>query len=275
MAKIIAFANQKGGVGKTTLSVLTASWLAQIERKRVLVVDMDAQGSATNVLLRKTPMTSTRSEQLLDPALKKVQVQTVELTPPLPVYHKRLDPVAYEPATVDLIGSYSGDAQGYEAEALPLNLIGNPAKQIEKLRKNYDYIILDCPPSLGRRLASALVAADYVICPVKLSGMALDGLGNLIRTIIGVKKQLNNKLNLAGIVCNEFIPITSNRNTLKELQEDSTMSKLLFNTKIRQNGPTDMAMTKGIPIWAAPSAYKALEEFQTLIQEIKGRILSV
>lgn len=86
MATVIAFANQKGGVGKTTLSVLCACWLAQFARKNVLYVDFDAQGSATNILVGRKNMTSTRSEHLFENQLDEIKSQKVALPLPLPIY---------------------------------------------------------------------------------------------------------------------------------------------------------------------------------------------
>mgnify|MGYP000141852363 CR=1 FL=1 len=273
MATVIAFANQKGGVGKTTLSVLCACWLAQFARKKVLYIDFDAQGSATNVLVGRDKMTSSRSEVLLETDPGEIKVQKVDLKAPLPIYRKRIDnDAAFESASIDLIGSFSGDAKGYDTEALPLASIANPAKHLAKLKKNYDYVVIDCPPSLGRRLSAALCAADQVICPIKLSGQAIDGLGNLFRTILGIRQRINPKLNILGVVINEFSTGATHAESLENLRQDKVMGRLLFKTKIRRNAPTDTAMTRGLPIWALPSAFKALDEFSELMREMLKRI---
>ena len=273
MATVIAFANQKGGVGKTTLSVLCACWLAQFARKKVLFIDFDAQGSATNVLVGRKNMTSTRSELLFEKEVSDVTTQKVTLPLPLPIYKKRINnDDVYKEAFLDLIGSYSGDAKGYDTEALPLASIADGARNIARLKSAYDYIVIDCPPSLGRRLSAALCATDYVICPIKLSGQAVDGLGNLVRTIIGIKERINKKLNFLGVVINEFSTGTTHAESLSNLRKDKTMSKLLFKTLIRRNAPTDTAMTRGLPIWALPSAFKALDEFSAFMTEMLERV---
>ena len=273
MATVIAFANQKGGGGKTTLSVLCACWLAQFARKNVLYVDFDAQGSATNILVGRKNMTSTRSEHLFENQLDEIKSQKVALPLPLPIYRKRINNDAvFQEATLDLIGSYSGDAKGYDTEALPLASIADGAKNIARLKSDYDFIVIDCPPSLGRRLSAALCATDYVICPIKLSGQAVDGLGNLVRTIIGIKERINHKLNFLGVVINEFSTGATHAESLSNLRKDKTMSKLLFKTLIRRNAPTDTAMTRGLPIWSLPSAFKALDEFSAFMVEMLERI---
>lgn len=273
MSNVIAFANQKGGVGKTTLSLMSACWLAQFARKKVLYIDFDAQGSATNVMVGRKNLTSTRSGALFEDELPEVKVQTVELEPPLAIYKKRInDDSVYEKASLDLIGSYSGDAKGYDTESLPLAKIVNPAKHLAALTSKYDYIVIDCPPSLGRRLSAAMAASDFVICPIKLSGQAVDGLGNLIRTVLGVKAKINRKLNFLGVVVNEFSPSAAHNNTLEALQSDATLQKLLFTNRIRRNLPTDTAITKGQPLWTLPSAYKALDEFSDFMREMLDRI---
>ena len=273
MATVIAFANQKGGVGKTTLSVLCACWLAQFARKKVLFIDFDAQGSATNVLVGRKNMTSTRSELLFEKEVGDVTAQKVTLPLPLPIYKKRINNEdVYQEAFMDLIGSYSGDAKGYDTEALPLASIADGARNIARLKSKYDYIVIDCPPSLGRRLSAALCATDYVICPIKLSGPAVHGLGNLVRTIIGIQARINKKLNFLGVVINEFSTGTTHAESLSNLRKDKTMSKLLSKTLIRRNAPTDTAMTRGLPIWALPSAFKALDEFSAFMTEMLERV---
>ena len=271
-AKIIAFTNQKGGVGKTTLAVMTACWLAQHDRKKVLVVDMDAQGSASSFFVGRKNLTGTKSDDLFYEDLKDIQVQKVELEQPYPIYNKKFFPTAklQAKASLDLIGSGSVDGSGYDTESLPIELINNPDKHLRGLAKKYDYIILDCPPSLGRRLLATIIAADYVICPMKLSGSALEGLQLLMFTIANMKKKFNPNLRILGFVVNEFRSIASNKMTLAELQS-SPLKQMLFETCIRHNAPTDMAMTKGSPLWCTASAFKAIEQFESLMKEIENR----
>lgn len=272
VAKIIAFTNQKGGVGKTTLAVMTACWLAQHERKRVLVVDMDAQGSASSFFVGRKNLNGTKSDDLFYDELPDVKIQKVDLEQPYPIYFKKFFPTEelQAAASVDLIGSGSVDGSGYDTESLPIELISNPAKHLHKLAANYDYVVLDCPPSLGRRLLATIIASDYVVCPMKLSGSALEGLQLLMYTIANMKKKFNPKLKILGFVVNEFRSIASNKMTLDELQA-SPLKQMLFETCIRHNAPTDMAMTKGTPLWCTASAFKAIEQFESLMNEFEKR----
>lgn len=270
-AKILAFPNQKGGVGKTTLAVMTACWLAQHERKRVLVVDMDAQGSASSFFVGRENLDGTQSDELFEDALAEIKPQTVELEPPLAVYKRFFDAEQMKPATLDLIGSGSIDGSGYDTESLPLEQVHNPARHIRRLAENYDFIIIDCPPSLGRRLVATIIAAQYVACPMKLSGSAIEGLELLMHSVAAIKKKYNPRLKLLGFIINEFRPIASNKMTLEDLQA-SSIQKLLFQTCMRHSACTDMAMTKGLPLWCTLSAFRAIELFQNLMQEIDERI---
>lgn len=272
VAKIIAFTNQKGGVGKTTLAVMTACWLAQHDRKKVLVVDMDAQGSASSFFVGRDNLKGTKSDDLFNETISDLTVQKVELEEPYPIYFKKFfqTPELQAKASIDLIGSGSVDGSGYDTESLPIDQISNPAVHLRRLAKDYDYIVLDCPPSLGRRLLATIIASDYVICPMKLSGSALEGLQLLMFTIANMKQNFNPNLEIAGFVINEFRPIASNKMTLEELQ-NSPLRQTLFETCIRHNAPTDMAMTKGSPLWCTASAFRAIEQFAALMDEIQQR----
>ena len=252
MGRIIAFANQKGGVGKSTMTVQGAFYFALQEKKKVLVVDMDAQANSTATLIgRKTPLTSTRSEHLFDRELDELKAQKTEFG-------------------IDVIGSSLTDDDGYDVESLPVEMAALPSMHLEKLRDQYDYIFIDCPPTLGRRLLSALLAADYVIMPVKLSGYAVDGLQRLFNTLVTIKEGFNPSLEILGAIINEYDGTAAHRIALAEVQE--ALPGLVFNHYLRHRSPIDMA-SRGEPVWKVRNGQRAAEEFAAIFKEMKQKII--
>ena len=139
MGKVIAFANQKGGVGKSTLTVQAAFYLRKHRKKKVLVIDIDSQGNTTESLTQGQPYTATSSAALFEPNLEELGI---------------FDDTPYG---VDLIGSEQNSNEGYDIESRELDVIRNPAANIQAIKDAYDYILVDCPPSLGRKLLGGLV----------------------------------------------------------------------------------------------------------------------
>lgn len=249
MTKVIAFANQKGGVGKTTFAVQLAYFLRLKKQKTVLVVDMDAQASASETLLEGETLSSTTSQDLFNDDLEEVTVQKT-------------------PRGIDLIGS-DQSPEGYDVEAIPLVQAMNPRKHLENIAKDYDFVIIDCPPSLGRRLAGALICADFVVCPIKLSGYAVSGLKNLFGTILQVKKRSNRRLKTLGVAVNEFQDTAAQREALFAVSQ--AIPGLVFQTKIRSRSPIDVA-SRGKPISEVRNGQRAAEEMSGLFNEILKRI---
>jgi len=182
MAKIIAIANQKGGVGKTTTSVNLAASLAVAER-RTLLVDCDPQGNATSGLGLHRDQIQKDLYQLLQPT------ETICTT--------ALSHLHIIPATRELIGAE------VELQALP-GRARVLRDSLNRVVSQYDYVILDCPPSLGLLTVNALTAAKTVIIPLQCEYYAMEGLSQLIRTIQLVKRSLNPKLGIEGILLTMF-----------------------------------------------------------------------
>lgn len=175
MGKIIAIANQKGGVGKTTTSVNLGAGLAQVGKK-VLLVDIDAQGNAT------TGVGIEKSE--LDQCIYNVLVEDADVQGVIQkTATENLDVL---PATIQLAGA--------EIELVPtISREVRLQRALQPVRDEYDYIIIDCPPSLGLLTINALTAADSVIIPVQCEYYALEGLSQLLNTVRLVQKHLNKK----------------------------------------------------------------------------------
>ena len=251
MVKRIAFANQKGGVGKSTICTQIAFHLARIDKARVLVVDMDAQGNSSTTLRQNIPLSGTQTNDLYQKELEKIEPMHLE-------------------CGVDLIGTNKNDRESYETEALPLEHAMYPRKHLEKLFDQYDYILFDCPPSLGRKLLSALLATEYVVCPVKLSGYAVDGLAGLFETLFDVKKKMNPDLKILGAIVNEYDRSVAHNQALSAVRK--VLDNYVFKNIIYHRSPIDTATMQGVPIWKVRNGTKAAQEFSAVAKELKNKI---
>ncbi len=182
VGKIIAITNQKGGVGKTTTSVNLGACLAYIG-KRVLLVDIDPQGNATSGLgIEKADVDHCVYDILVDDA------DVTEIIKPTSV--ENLDVI---PATIQLAGA--------EIELVPtISREVRLKRALESVKQNYDYMIIDCPPSLGLLTINALTASDSVVIPVQCEYYALEGLSQLLNTVRLVQKHLNTDLMIEGVL---------------------------------------------------------------------------
>ena len=250
----IAFANQKGGVGKSTICTQIAFQLAIKEKKKVLIVDMDAQGNTTTVLMQGKPLTGTRTVELFNEDLKEISVTETDFG-------------------IDLIGSPKNDREGYNVESLPIEAALVPRKNLEKIWDDYDFVLIDCPPSLGRKLLSALNATKYVLCPIKLSGFAVDGLEGLFMTIYDVKQQINHELEVLGILINEYDQSAAHNKALERVRE--AMEDMVFKSFLRHRPPLDTATMEGQPIWRVRNGQRAAEEMKAVVNEMQTRINTI
>ena len=256
MRKIICIANQKGGVGKTTTAINLAASLAAAEQK-TLLIDCDSQGNATSGVGIDKIIISKKN--LYHSLIGKFPLKDVIIGTQLPL----LDVV---PANQDLIG--------IEIEFVALE---NREKRLRNLLNTldmaYDFVIIDCPPSLGFLTINALVASDSLIIPLQCEYFAMEGLGHLLNTVKLVKTRLNPSLGLAGILLTMF----DTRNLLSHrVTEDvrKHLGKKVFSTIIHRSVRLSESPSHGLPIILYDVRSRGAIAYMELAQELmtNGRI---
>lgn len=249
MGKTIAIANQKGGVGKTTTSINLSASLAA-KGKKVLVIDTDPQGNTTSGFgVEKNDLDNTVYELMLSEcSIKECILNDV------------VDGVSIIPSNVNLA-------------AAEIELIGVDRKEyilkreVEWIKDNYDYIIIDCPPSLSMLTINAMTTADTVLVPIQCEYYALEGLSQLIHTINLVKERLNPDLDIEGVV---FTMYDSRTNLSMQVVENvkSNLSQKVFQTLIPRNIRLAEAPSYGMPINAYDPKSAGAEAYMQLAEEV-------
>ena len=250
--KVVAVANQKGGVGKTTTAINLASCVAD-QGRRVLLIDMDPQGNSSSGVGFEREMCEASIYHVL----------TGEATIDEIVYATDYDDLLLVPSTTDLAGAEI-ELVDHERREFVLR------EAIEAMERIFDFIILDCPPSLGLLTINALVAADTVLVPIQTEYYALEGLGHLLHTISLIHEHLNPRLALEGILLTMY----DARTNLSEQVADEVVDhfgELVFETVIPRNVKLSEAPSFGEPIISYDRSSRGSKSYQAFAQEFLER----
>lgn len=250
MGKIIAFANQKGGVGKTTTAVNLSASLAYRTRGRVLLVDSDPQGNATSGLgINKKEI----KRSVYDVFIKDVKAEDA-------IIHTKFKNLDVLPASIDLAAAEI-ELVDMEERALRLK------NALRKVRNNYDYICIDCPPSLGLITLNGLAACDTILVPIQCEFYALEGLSQLMATVRAVKKSYNQYIDLEGVLLTMYDGRLNL--TLQVVDEvKKYFPKKVFKTAIPRNVRLSEAPSFGQPVIYYDFASKGSQAYLALADEI-------
>ena len=251
MAKIIAVANQKGGVSKTTTSVNLAAYLAAKQQK-VLLVDCDPQGNASSGYgIEKSALDQTIYQVLIDNVAVKTVIQPTEFK------------VDVLPANIELAGA---EVELVAAISRETRL----KRALDTVKAAYDYIIIDCPPSLGLLTLNSLAAADSVLMPIQCEFYALEGVSQLMNTIELVRNNLNPSLEIEGVVMTMYDSRTKlAEQVVAEVREN--FGDVVYKTMIPRTVRLSEAPSYGQPIIYYDKRSKGADVYRNLAEEVIAR----
>jgi len=254
-AQVISISNQKGGVGKTTTSVNLGAGLALLHHKKVLLVDMDAQGHIGTSLQHLT----TNGMGIGDVLVSK-NGSIMDVIVPTDVPHLDMTP---------------SDHSLLDAESQLASTIGREfilRKALTRARTYYDFILIDCPPNLGNLTVNAYVASDYLLIPCDLSALALEGMEGILDVVDTVNLRLNHPLRLLGVLTTRVDRrnLVMNEAVFERLRE--VFSDKMFRTQISVNTDLNKAQLAGKPIFTYARSSAGAKDYQAFADEVLQRL---
>ena len=250
MGNIIAIANQKGGVGKTTTTINLSASLGELGKK-VLVIDLDPQGNTTSGFgIGKEDIENTVYELMINECTVKGAMMTVD----------GIENVTIIPSNVNLAGAEIELIDFTEKEFILKNIV-------DYVKDDFDYIIIDCPPSLNMLTVNAMTTADSMLIPIQCEYYALEGIEQLIHTINLIQKRLNPKLGIEGIV---FTMYDGRTNLSKDVVDNvkSNLNAHIYNTIIPRNVSLAEAPSHGLPINKYDPKSTGAKSYKNLAKEV-------
>ena len=254
MGHVVVFGNQKGGVGKSTLSVLYALWLSDVHRQSVCVIDLDTQGNASKTLrgFNAGALAVDLFAGAATAAMAPMRATASQRPIVLIAASKKL-------ADVEL--------------AKPETVVPAFRRSVAQLVQHFDAVVMDTPPALGLRMSAALIAATRVVCPVELEEYSIDGVTDMLKTIFGIRRRYNPKLELAGILLNRF-NAHSMRQKAAIQQLASRYPDFVVPARISTRSAIPEALAEGKAVWelARSSAREASAELKQAFMLLQSRI---
>jgi chromosome partitioning protein len=252
MGKVIALANQKGGVGKTTTAINLAASLAVLEKK-ILIIDADPQANATSGI----------GFDLREVKTSIYECLTEDIDPTTAILTSEMQNLFLIPSHIDLVGAEIEMLNLPNREKMLKNVIG-------KIRDQYDYILIDCSPSLGLITVNALTAADSVLIPVQCEYFALEGLGKLLNTIKLIQRGLNPELEIEGFLLTMYDPRLRLSNQVVE-EVKKHFNEMVFESIIQRNTKISEAPSHGKPVILYDAESKGSQNYLSLARELIER----
>lgn len=257
-AKVIAVCSQKGGVGKTTTAVNLASALAQFHNKRVLLTDLDPQGH-------------------VEKSLSAIVAEGIDYTPLSHILLAKRGEILEGVVKTknELLHITPGDKSLYETEGALASKLGREfilTNSFATAKTHYDFIIIDCPPSLGNLTINALCAADYVVVPCEMSVLAFEGVTDLLETLTTITERLNRRLKVLGVL---FTRVDGRNQTMNKLVEDNMRKQFkgrVFKNQISVNTDLNKSQLEGLPVFESAPSSTGAENYQSLAGEILKRL---